>query len=172
MNNDISKKQEAARRKRFEMIEYINLQLSALGQPVFQDNEESVTKMANEKFMELTKDLVDSYREKKRLLGQHRTPIDQRIQAFIDDYLKDVKTPDMCNLPTDTFILGKEGLARELSLPPDSNSFFGKYISTYRVKQGPPTTSAPPRARSTSLRVVCLSPLTKRRFLKSPSLVC
>ena len=136
MNNDISKKQEAARRKRFEMIEYINLQLSALGQPVFQDNEESVTKMANEKFMELTKDLVDSYREKKRLLGQHRTPIDQRIQAFIDDYLKDVKTPDMCNLPTDTFILGKEGLARELSLPPDSNSFFGKYISTYRVKQG------------------------------------
>lgn len=133
---ETSKKQKAARKDRREMIENINLQLSALGQPVFQDNAESEVKLANAKFMEITRDLVSSYREKTRLLGQHLCPVDQRIQNFIDDYLKDVKTSDMCNLPTETFVLGQKGLARELSLPPDGNSFFSKYVSTYRVKQG------------------------------------
>lgn len=130
---ETSKKQNADRR---EMIEYINLQLSALGQPVFQDNAESEVKLANAKFMDLTKDLVNSYREKTRLLGQHLCPVDQRIQDFIDDYFKDVKSPEQCKLPTESLILSQKGLARELSLPPDSNSFFGKYVSTYRVKQG------------------------------------
>ena len=133
---EMSKKQNAVQKDRREMIEYINLQLSALGQPVFQDNEESEVKLANDRFMDLTKDLVDSYREKTRLLGQHLCPVDKRIQDFIDDYLKDVKSPDQCKLPTETLILSQKGLARELSLPPDSNSFFGKYVSTYRVKQG------------------------------------
>ncbi len=134
MKSESSKNQ--TRKDRQEMIEYINLQLAALGQPVFHDTEESENKLADTKFMELTKDLVSSYREKTRLLGQHLCPVDQRIQDFIDDYLKDVKTPDMCKLPTETLILAQKGLARELSLPPDSNSFFSKYVSTYRVKQG------------------------------------
>ncbi len=136
MKNDVTKKQKAIRKDRQEMIEYINLQLAAIGQPVYQDNAESEIKLANEKFMGITQDMVSSFRERTRLLGQHRSPIDSRIQAFIDDYLKDVKTPDQCQLPTETFVLSRQGLARELSLPPDSNSFFGKYISTYRAKQG------------------------------------
>lgn len=134
MKNESSKKQ--VRKGRREMIEYINLQLAALGQPTFQDNAESENKLANAKFMEITNDLVNSYREKTRLLGQHLSPVDQRIQNFIDSYLSDVKTPDMCKLPTETLVLGQKGLARELSLPPDGNSFFSKYVSTYRVKQG------------------------------------
>lgn len=133
---ETSKKQKAVRKDRREVIEYINLQLSALGQPVFQDNAESEVKLANAKFMQITGDLVSSYRNKTRLLGQRLCPADQRIQDFIDDYLRDVKTDDHCQLPAETLILGQKGLARELSLPPDSNSFFGKYVSTYRVKQG------------------------------------
>lgn len=133
---ETSKKQKAVRKDRREVIEYINLQLSALGQPVFQDNAESEVKLANAKFMQITGDLVSSYRNKTRLLGQRLCPADQRIQDFIDDYLRDVKTGDHCQLPAETLILGQRGLARELSLPPDSNSFFGKYVSTYRVKQG------------------------------------
>ena len=136
MRNEISKKQKAIRKDRREMIEYINLQLAAIGQPIFQDNEESEVKLASAKFMNITQDMVASFREKTRLLGSHRSPVDQRIQNFIDDYLKDVKTPDMCQLPTETLVLSQQGLARELSLSPDSNSFHGKYISTYRVKQG------------------------------------
>lgn len=133
---ETSKKQKAVRKDRREVIEYINLQLSALGQPVFQDNAESEVKLANAKFMQITGDLVSSYRNKTRLLGQRLCPADQRIQDFIDDYLRDVKGDDKCQLPAETLILGQKGLARELSLPPDSNSFFGKYVSTYRVKQG------------------------------------
>lgn len=133
---ETSKKQKAVRKDRREVIEYINLQLSALGQPVFQDNAESEVKLANAKFMQITGDLVSSYRNKTRLLGQRLCPADQRIQDFIDDYLRDVKSDDHCQLPAETLILGQRGLARELSLPPDSNSFFGKYVSTYRVKQG------------------------------------
>lgn len=133
---ETSKKQKAVRKDRREVIEYINLQLSALGQPVFQDNAESEVKLANAKFMQITGDLVSSYRNKTRLLGQRLCPADQRIQDFIDDYLRDVKNDDHCQLPAETLILGQRGLARELSLPPDSNSFFGKYVSTYRVKQG------------------------------------
>lgn len=133
---DTSKKQKAVRKDRREVIEYINLQLSALGQPVFQDNAESEVKLANAKFMQITGDLVSSYRNKTRLLGQRLCPADQRVQDFIDDYLRDVKDGDQCQLPAETLILGQKGLARELSLPPDSNSFFGKYVSTYRVKQG------------------------------------
>lgn len=110
MKSESSKNQ--TRKDRQEMIEYINLQLAALGQPVFHDTEESENKLADTKFMELTKDLVSSYREKTRLLGQHLCPVDQRIQDFIDDYLKDVKTPDMCKLPTETLILAQKGLAR------------------------------------------------------------
>ncbi len=133
---ETSKKQKAVRKDRREVIEYLNLQLSALGQPVFQDNAESEVKLANAKFMQITGDLVSSYRNKTRLLGQRLCPADQRIQDFIDDYLRDVKSDDHCQLPAETLILGQRGLARELSLPPDSNSFFGKYVSTYRVKQG------------------------------------
>lgn len=49
MKNESSKKQ--VRKGRREMIEYINLQLAALGQPTFQDNAESENKLANAKFM-------------------------------------------------------------------------------------------------------------------------
>ncbi|MBE6340482.1 MAG: hypothetical protein E7069_07075 [Bacteroidales bacterium] len=137
MKNDVDKmKQKAQRKDRRDMIQYINLQLASLGQPRYQDDEDAVTKLANAKFIDLTSDFINSFREKNRLIGKHYSPIDQRIQSFIDDYLKDVKTPEECQLPNETFVLNKKGLAREISLPPDSNSFFGKYVSTYRVAQG------------------------------------
>ncbi len=118
------------------MIQYINLQLAALGQPMYLDNEDSTTKFANTKFLALTGDFINSLREKSRLLGKHYSPVDQRIQSFIDSYLGDVKSPDECQLPTDTFVLNQMGLAREISLAPDKNSFFSKYVNTYRVAQG------------------------------------
>lgn len=136
MKNDAVKKQKASRKDRKDMIQYINLQLASLGQPLYQDNEDAVMKFANAKFLALTGDFIHSFREKSRLLGKHYSPVDQRIQSFIDDYLKDVKTPDECQLPCDTLVLNQKGLAREISLPPDSNTFFSKYVSTYRVAQG------------------------------------
>ncbi|MBQ3635817.1 MAG: hypothetical protein II951_09415 [Bacteroidales bacterium] len=137
MRSEANNRKDSGRNHRREMIEYINLQLASLGQPIFQDNEENDADMANSRFMTITQDIINSYREKTRLLGKHRSPVDRRIQDFIDSYLADVEKPEgACKLPTDTLVLGQAGLARELSLPPDSNTFFGKYISTYRVKQG------------------------------------
>lgn len=136
MENQSEKKMAPKNKVRREMIEYINLQLASLGQPTFEDSS-SIEGQASDRFMSITQDIINSYREKTRLLGHHRSPVDKRIQDFIDDYLKDVqKAEGACQLPTETLVLGQPGLARELSLPPDSNTFFGKYISTYRVKQG------------------------------------
>lgn len=136
MKNDANKKQKAVRKDRRDMIQYINLQLASLGQPIYVDNEDATTKLSNTRFLALTGDFINSFREKSRLLGKHLSPVDQRIQSFIDSYLSDVKSPEECQLPTETLVLNQKGLAREISLPPDSNSFFGKYVSTYRVAQG------------------------------------
>lgn len=136
MKNDaITKK--ALRKDRRDMIQYINLQLASLGQPMYLDNEDATTKFANAKFMALTGDFINTFRERGRLLGKHYSPVDQRIQQFLDSYLSDVTTSDTeCQLPTDTLVLNQKGLAREISLPPDKNAFFSTYINTYRVAQG------------------------------------
>lgn len=131
-----SLKKKAERKDRKDMIQYVNLQLASLGQPLFHDDENAETKLANSKFIALTSDFINSFREKTRLLGDHQSPVDKRIQNFIDDYLKDVKKPEECHLPNDTLVLNQKGLAREISLPPNGNTFFGKYVSTYRVAQG------------------------------------
>lgn len=136
MKSNSEKRAKELRKNRKDMIQYINLQLASLGQPLFVDNEDSVNKLANSRFISLTGDFINSFRETHRLLGRHLSPVDQRIQSFIDDYLKDVKSPDECRLPNDTLVLNQKGLAREISLPPNSNSFFSKYVSTYRVAQG------------------------------------
>lgn len=118
------------------LVDYINLQLSAIGQPIYEPKDAPTSKLFTEGFLGVTHDLVSSYQEKSRLLGQHRSPVDQRIQHFIDSYLDGLPDAAACKLPTDTLVLARQGLARELSLPPDANSFFSKYISTYRLRQG------------------------------------
>lgn len=118
------------------MIKFINLQLSALGQPQFADDQGMLEELMGSEYQNLTKDLVSSFREKSRLLANHLSPVDLRIQNFIDDYLSDVKLEKSVRLPNDTFVLNQKGLARELSLPPNGNVFKNKLVSSYRVKQG------------------------------------
>jgi hypothetical protein len=121
---------------RREMIQYANLQLAALGQPLFRDNKDDTTSFASEKFMELTGDLINSFREKSRLLSNHLCPSDARIQAFIDRYLSDIQIDKPIHIPSNTFILNNFGLAREISLPPNGNSYKSALVNSYRVKQG------------------------------------
>jgi len=64
------------------------------------------------------------------------SPADKRIQDFIDDYIKEVPFHKETKLPNKTFILNQAGLARELSLPPNGDTFKNEYLSSYRVKQG------------------------------------
>ncbi|AHW60991.1 hypothetical protein FH5T_18800 [Draconibacterium orientale] len=118
------------------MIHYINLQLASLGQPTFNDDSDSGTKYANSKFQVLTEGLVKSFREKSRLLSEHMSPADARIQHFIDDYLKELEFDKPYRLPNNTLVLNQKKMARELSLPPNDNEFKSDLLSSYRLKQG------------------------------------
>ncbi len=125
-----------SKKDRKDMIQYINLQLAALGQPLFSKAIDDQLKNSNAKLISLTENLIKSFREKSRLLAGHQSPSDKRIQNFINDYLQDIEFPKSLSLPDNTFVLNQPGLARELSLPPNGNTFNNEYVSSYRVKQG------------------------------------
>ncbi len=124
------------KKDRKDMIQYINLQLAALGQPLFTDDSDSGKKLSNARFLDLTESLISSFREKTRLLSDHLSPVDTRIQNFIDDYLKDVNIGKTIRIPNNTFVLNQKGLAREISLPPNGDTFKNDLVNSYRVKQG------------------------------------
>ncbi|MCK5813225.1 MAG: hypothetical protein KAH03_03160, partial [Cocleimonas sp.] len=106
---------------------YINLKLASTGQPT--------GKSGNAEFMSIANDLLESYREKNRRLHDYQCSADRRIQDFLDEYLKDCddETP---KLPSNTFVLDRYGIARELSIPADSDEFVSDIISSYRIRQG------------------------------------
>jgi hypothetical protein len=121
---------------RKDIVQFINLRLASLGQPTFKDKSDSADKFLDPKFEELTRGLIRSLQEKSRLLSNHHSPVDTRIQQFINDYLKEVSIDKPITIPNNTLILSKKGQAREVSLPPDGDSFKSDLITTNRVKQG------------------------------------
>ena len=125
-----------SKKDRKDMIQYINLQLAALGQPLFSQAVDDQLKNSNAKLISLTENLIKSFREKSRLLSEHQSPSDKRIQNFINDYLSDVEFSKSLLISGNTFVLNQPGLARELSLPPNGDTFNNEYLSSYRIKQG------------------------------------
>ena len=136
MSKEIAINQEPIGQSRKDTVQYINLQLASLGQPIYYDDENSSEKFCNPKFQSLTNGLIKSFREKSRLLSSHLSPADSRIQNFLNDYIKDVPFDKSVALPNDTLILTQSGHARELSLPPNGNTFVSEDITSYRIKQG------------------------------------
>ena len=112
-----------------ELFRYINLKLSAMGQPV---NEST----ADQHALEIAGPLLRNYYQKDQLLGYRLCPADARIQAFLDSYLSDVRPEGAPRLPGNTFVLDRPGLARVMSLPPDQDSLASPYLQSYRVAQG------------------------------------
>src|ERR1017187_205576 len=108
-------------------IRYINLKLALLGFP-------TVAASTDPEFEELTAALLQRQHETDRLLADYLCPADQRIQVFLNDYLKE--TGPAIKLPGRTFVLDQYGLARVLSLPPDRDEFISEHVRSYRVKQG------------------------------------
>src|SRR6478672_6019629 len=108
------------------LVDYINLKLAVLGMA-------PVATAGEMEFEELAAPLIEQHREKDRLLGNHLCPVDQRIQAFLFDYLQDTQVP---RLPARTFVLDQLGLARVLSLPPKSNKFQSSILTSFRVRNG------------------------------------
>jgi len=112
-----------------KLIQYINLKLSALGQPFYELENDN-------RFLELASDLIKNHREKNRLLSNYLCPADQRVQNFLDSYLSEFSEKIDIRIPSNSFILDSHGIARVLSLPPDRDEFVSEIISSYRIKQG------------------------------------
>jgi len=109
-----------------QLLDYINLKLALLGlSPVARDDGPGLS--------DTLSSLIAQFRQKERLLGNHVSPADQRIQTFLFDYLQDVPVP---RLPSRTFVLDRPGMARLLSLPVDRDEFVSSILSSYRVQQG------------------------------------
>jgi len=63
------------------LLEYANLRLAAIGQPIYGQKEDY-------SFMNLATPILRDYQEKSRLLAGYLSPVDKRIHDFIDRYLE------------------------------------------------------------------------------------
>jgi hypothetical protein len=85
------------------------LKLAAIGCPTAQTQEDA------NGFGNLAESMLAHNRETARLLADYQCPVDWRIQRFLDEYL--YQAGACPRLPSQTFILDRQGLARALSLP-------------------------------------------------------
>jgi hypothetical protein len=114
--------------ERGRLIAYINIKLAGLGLPIY--SKEGTA------FVELASDMLESTREKNRLLANYLPPVDQRIQNFIDSYLADLKLEKTPRIPSNSLVLDRYGMSREISLPPDGQQHISPTITSYRVRNG------------------------------------
>ncbi len=105
----------------------INLKLAASGQPGSRNQ-------GGDKFLSVAQDLLQSYREKSRLLADYYAQADWRVQQFLNRYLEECG--DVPQLPNNTLILDRHGVARELSLPAGEDRFESDIVTSYRIRQG------------------------------------
>lgn len=115
-----------------DIIQYLNLKLTELGEPGYKY--ETGASQNQAAILQLTEELMLSYKEKFRRMEDRYSPADKRIQAFLDDYLKDIDVE--VKLPANTLTLDRPGLARILSLPPNKNIFENQYVKSTRIEQG------------------------------------
>ena len=84
--------------------------------------------------LEFAGDLFQRYAEQTRLLSGHLPPPDARIQEFLDDVL--APTGESVRLPSQTVVVDRYGLARELSFPSDADEYYNSEVSSYRLDNG------------------------------------
>jgi len=105
----------------------INLRLAQLGLPLpqgFEDTESA----------RLARPILARQRELSRRLSDRLCAADGRIQEFLDGYL--AETGELPQLPPRTLVLDEPGLARDLSLPFDGDSFTSPLMSSFRLVNG------------------------------------
>jgi len=122
-SDDKTKAAEARARRR-----QVALHLLANGLPAPVDGEPE--------FELLCQGFLDSFREKARLLGEHRCPADHRIESFLQSHFSELNLPWRPRLPDRSLILDQPGISRELSLPAEEDTFSSELLSSYRVANG------------------------------------
>jgi len=111
------------------LIEYLNIKLSSRGLPIFGKEDDY-------SFLKVGSSLLRSVQEKNRLLKEHLSPVDQRVQDYLSDLFAPLGWEKRLWVPSDSLVLERHGMARALSLPPDKDSFESDIVSSFRVKQG------------------------------------
>jgi len=111
------------------LLQHIDLQLAALDQPPCKQPYKN-------SYLDVADSLLKNYKQHRHLLADYRCPADQRIETFINDYLKRNGIAYSARLPASSFVLSKAGLARELSLPAFGSHYKSDLLSSYRVAQG------------------------------------
>jgi phosphoenolpyruvate carboxykinase (diphosphate) len=111
------------------MIRSIVLKLAAMG---FQVPEQ----VGDAEVLDLGRDLFARYREQSRLLSDHLCPADRRIKDFLDGLFSSLENEPAIRIPSETFILDRFGLARELSLPIDADHWHNEIVTSYRLDNG------------------------------------
>ena len=116
---------------REDRIQYINFKLASLGLPIYRsesDNESGTY------FIDLLEDIIKDYKEKKRMVDVNEVGVYKRINQFFSNYFHD--SSYVPRVVDESLTLDHYGLAREMSLPPDGNTYRNELISSYRIKQG------------------------------------
>lgn len=113
-----------------DRIKYINFKLAALGLPIYEEDAADTDSY----FIDLFDGIIKDYKEKTRRVNVNEIGINRRVNAFFDDYFGDEF--GRLRVVDEFFTLDHYGLAREMSLPPDGDSFINDYVSSYRIKQG------------------------------------
>lgn len=103
--------------ERQRMRSYIAFQMASAGLSP-PDEATSVDSMAT-----FSAGILDSLKEKNRLLAEHRAPIDSRIEAFLNNHFSKELEDSPLRLPGRSMTLDRHGMARELSLPVGGHSF-------------------------------------------------
>lgn len=111
------------------LIEYLNLKLRSRSLPIF-GNESDFP------FLQMGSSLLKSVQEKNRLLKEHLSPVDQRIQKYLEDLFAPLGLEKRIWVPSESLVLERHGMARALSLAPDQDTFQSDIVSSYRTKQG------------------------------------
>ncbi len=114
--------------KRQIALQHICLQLASLGHRCQLSSDRGYLAVADS--------LLKNYAAQRQLLAEYRCPADQRIQNFLNTYLKRNGVDAEIKLPGETFNLNEPGIARELSLPFSGTTYKSDLISSYRVAQG------------------------------------
>jgi hypothetical protein len=108
-------------------IRSILFRVAAMGHPLPQG-------LVDQEVLFLGRDLLARYREQSRLLSEHLSPADRRIQTFLDRQTD--SSGDKVRLPSETFILDRYGVARELAFPLGADTYHNEHVSSYRTGNG------------------------------------
>ena len=115
--------------ERERVIRYIVLKLIAMGLPHPETPNTAKQSLDAER-------LLGSYHQRLKRLDEVRSPIDARIESFLNSHFKCLQLDEPLRLPDSSVILDRHGIARELSLPIDRASYENPLVSSYRVKNG------------------------------------